>query len=380
MITAYFGGRVDFVFQRLIDILMSLPGLLMALVIAVALGSSLFTVLPGYRGGDPAVAGRIARGSTLSVRSMPSSRRREPWSGTVAHHGLHILPNILAPIIVIGSVQLGFAIMTEAGLSSWGGVAPGDSVLGQPNERFGAPLHAEGTLVRDLPGRCARIGGNGGQLAGRRDTGRLGSEVTRLPVGEASKHIGGLDVRLTELLAEETPQLNRRRFLAASATLGGAGLVVAACGSGEEEPATTGTTPPGTTEGGATSPAPSPTTQPKKGGEVAIRMAADPPNWSVYTASIYAASFTNRIYNKLLNVKAGPDIDPQGEVTLVADLAEALPEQPEPTRYLFQLKKGPIRFHNKPPVSGRELTPEDVKEAMDAYRTDTNSASGQTTV
>lgn len=141
VLTGYFGGLADVLGQRLIDILMSLPGILLALVIASGLGASLFNVslaigiaiLPG--------SARIMRGSTMSVRSRPFV---EAARATGAHNlriiGRHILPNVMAPLFVIASVQLGFAIISEASLSflglgiplgtpSWGNMLSGSALL-----------------------------------------------------------------------------------------------------------------------------------------------------------------------------------------------------------------------------------------------------------
>ncbi len=139
--TGYFGGAADVVGQRLIDILMSLPGILLALVIASGLGASLFNVslaiaiaiLPG--------SARVMRGSTLSVRSRPFvEAARATGAGNFRIIARHILPNVMAPLFVIASVQLGFAIISEASLSflglgiplgtpSWGNMLSGSALL-----------------------------------------------------------------------------------------------------------------------------------------------------------------------------------------------------------------------------------------------------------
>ncbi len=87
----------------------------------------------------------------------------------------------------------------------------------------------------------------------------------------------------------------------------------------------------------------------------------DPPNWSPFTASTYAAGFANNVYSKLVRRKAGAGIDP-AESVLEADLAQAMPETPDELTYIFTIRNG-VKFQDVPPVSGRELTAEDVKLA-----------------
>ena len=141
VLTGYFAGVVDFVGQRLVDIMQSLPGILLALVIAAGLGASLFNVALAIGLAILPNSARVARGSTLSVTAMPYV---EAARATGAHHVRivlrHILPNVTAPLLVIASVQLGFAIIAEASLSylglgiplgtpSWGNMLSGSSLL-----------------------------------------------------------------------------------------------------------------------------------------------------------------------------------------------------------------------------------------------------------
>ena len=141
VLTGYFAGAVDFVGQRLVDIMQSLPGILLALVIAAGLGASLFNVALAIGLAILPNSARVARGSTLSVTAMPYV---EAARATGAHHVRivlrHILPNVTAPLLVIASVQLGFAIIAEASLSylglgiplgtpSWGNMLSGSSLL-----------------------------------------------------------------------------------------------------------------------------------------------------------------------------------------------------------------------------------------------------------
>jgi len=141
MLAGYIGGVVDIIIQRLVDVLMSLPGILLALVVAAGLGASLVNVSFAIALALLPVSARIARGSTLSVKVAPyiESARAvgASWLRIVFRY---ILPNAAAPILVIGSVQLGFAILAEASLSylglgiplgtpSWGNMLSGSALL-----------------------------------------------------------------------------------------------------------------------------------------------------------------------------------------------------------------------------------------------------------
>ncbi len=139
--TGYFGGRIDYFGQRIVDILMSLPGILMALVIAAGLGASLRNVALAIAVAILPTSARIVRGSTLAVVSMPFiEASRATGAGHLRVMFRHVLPNVAAPMLVIASVQLGFAIIAEAslsflglgvplGTSTWGTMLSGSSLL-----------------------------------------------------------------------------------------------------------------------------------------------------------------------------------------------------------------------------------------------------------
>jgi peptide/nickel transport system substrate-binding protein len=112
--------------------------------------------------------------------------------------------------------------------------------------------------------------------------------------------------------------------------------------------------------------------QAKPGGSLVIRIAADPPNFSPFTASTYTAATANNCYNKLVRLKVSPDIDP-ADVSLEPDLAAAMPEIPDPLTYVFKLRPN-VKFHDVAPANGRVMTADDVKAAIDAYRGDSRSA------
>jgi peptide/nickel transport system substrate-binding protein len=105
---------------------------------------------------------------------------------------------------------------------------------------------------------------------------------------------------------------------------------------------------------------------PKRGGTISVR-AWDPPHFDPFQTISYkthiAVSFT---HSRLLRHKAGPAVTP-GTFPLEGDLAESW-TQPSDTTYLFKLRKG-VRWHNKPPVNGRELTADDVVFSVNHFLT-----------
>lgn len=132
ILSGFFRGPVDYLAQRLVDVLMSLPGILMALVIATGLGASLFNVSLAIAVAILPTSARVIRGATLSVSSMPYiEASRSSGAGNARIIASHVVPNVAPPIIVIASVQLGFAIIAEASLSYLGlGVPLGTSTWG----------------------------------------------------------------------------------------------------------------------------------------------------------------------------------------------------------------------------------------------------------
>jgi peptide/nickel transport system permease protein len=119
--SGYFGGWYDLLIQRLIDIMQALPLLVMALVMAASLGPSLQnTIIAIAIPLIPSVA-RVIRSNTLALREMPFVEAAKATGMSEFRIAVrHVLPNTLAPLIVLGTAQLGAAILTEASLSFLG--------------------------------------------------------------------------------------------------------------------------------------------------------------------------------------------------------------------------------------------------------------------
>lgn len=119
--SGYLLGWFDLITQRIIDIMQALPLLVMALVMAASLGPSLEnTIIAISIPLIPNVA-RVIRSSTLAIRELPYIEAARAAGMSEVRIALrHVLPNTLAPLIVLGTAQLGAAILVEASLSFLG--------------------------------------------------------------------------------------------------------------------------------------------------------------------------------------------------------------------------------------------------------------------
>jgi peptide/nickel transport system permease protein len=119
--SGYLSGWVDLVCQRIVDILQALPLLVLALVMAAALGPSLpNTIIAIAIPLIPTVA-RVIRANTLALRELAFVEAAKSIGMSELRIAFrHVLPNTLAPLIVLATAQLGAAILTEASLSFLG--------------------------------------------------------------------------------------------------------------------------------------------------------------------------------------------------------------------------------------------------------------------
>jgi peptide/nickel transport system substrate-binding protein len=105
---------------------------------------------------------------------------------------------------------------------------------------------------------------------------------------------------------------------------------------------------------------------PRRGGSLRAR-GWDPVHFDPHlTRAFMTHTALSFVYNKLLRHKVGPDVPP-GTFIVEPDLAERW-ETPDDTTYIFHLRQG-VKWHNKPPVNGRELVAEDVKFSFDRFLT-----------
>ena len=126
MMAGYFGGRVDYLLMRLVDFVLSFPFILLALATIAILGPSLWLIVALISFRQWTVYARVVRGNVLSIREQEFVIASRAVGGSDLRLIFrHVLPNVLAPVIIIGSLYLGRLIVIEAGLSFLGlGVPP----------------------------------------------------------------------------------------------------------------------------------------------------------------------------------------------------------------------------------------------------------------
>ena len=149
-ISGFLGGKVDLAVQRFVDAWMAFPGLLLLLTIMSIVGQGLLQIIVvlGIAGG---IGGsRIMRGAVIGIKEndyfLAARAVGTPTSQILIRH---VLPNIMAPIIIVFSINVGGVIMAEASLSFLG--------FGLPVEfpSWGGMLSREGRLYMEMAPRLA---------------------------------------------------------------------------------------------------------------------------------------------------------------------------------------------------------------------------------
>jgi peptide/nickel transport system permease protein len=145
-ISGYYGGWIDNVIMRVMDVLLSIPQTLLAIAIAASLGPGLFNLMIAVGVSSMPQYARIVRGSVLSIRGMEFIEAAHAvGSSDMRIIFKHILPNSMAPIIVQATLGVAFAILNAAGLSFIGlGIQP-------PYPEWGAMLSGGRQYIRDYP-------------------------------------------------------------------------------------------------------------------------------------------------------------------------------------------------------------------------------------
>ena len=158
-ISGFLGGKVDLVVQRFIDAWMAFPGLLLLLTIMSIVGRGLpqIIVVLGVTGGIG--ASRVVRGAVIGIKENDYFlAARAVGTPTTQILIRHVLPNIMAPLIIVFSINIGGVIIAEASLSFLG--------FGLPLEipSWGAMLSREGRKYMEVapwltlwPGLCLTL-------------------------------------------------------------------------------------------------------------------------------------------------------------------------------------------------------------------------------
>lgn len=133
VLAGYRGGWLDTVLMRVVDVMFAFPVLLLALAVVAILGPGVTTTILAIGIVYTPIFARVARASTLGVRTEPFvAVSRAMGTGDAYILVRHILPNISGPLIVQTSLSLAFAILSEAALSFLGlGIQPPDPSLGR---------------------------------------------------------------------------------------------------------------------------------------------------------------------------------------------------------------------------------------------------------
>jgi peptide/nickel transport system permease protein len=122
----YLGGRFDLVSQRIMEVLQAFPDLILAMAISMAIGTGLPAVIAAIAITRIPFGGRVIRSVAISVREMPFVEAgRAAGASQLRVMTLHVLPQCVAPYLVLATTHLGVAIVIEAALGFLGvGVPP----------------------------------------------------------------------------------------------------------------------------------------------------------------------------------------------------------------------------------------------------------------
>lgn len=124
--SGYLGGRFDLISQRLMEVMQAFPDLILAMAISMAIGTGLPAVIVAIAITRIPFGGRVIRSVAISVREMQYvEAARASGASAVRIMALHVLPQCIAPYLVLATTHLGVAIVIEAALGFLGvGVPP----------------------------------------------------------------------------------------------------------------------------------------------------------------------------------------------------------------------------------------------------------------
>lgn len=147
LVAGYFGGWVDAVIMRVVDSLLALPNLVLYLAIIGTLGPGLRNVFIALVSISWAAYARVMRGMVLSVRERAFVRAsRSLGAGDGRLMARHVLPNVVSPMVVLGSLQLGGTILALAALGFFGlGAQP-------PTPEWGTMINQGRLFLQTNPG------------------------------------------------------------------------------------------------------------------------------------------------------------------------------------------------------------------------------------
>jgi peptide/nickel transport system permease protein len=146
MIAGFYGGLLDDLLMRVVDVLLAFPALILALAIAGVLGPSITSVMIGIVAVAWADYARVMRGQVLSARERQYvEAARATGVRNTRILARHLLPNVLPPILVLASLEMGGLILAISGLSFLGlGAQP-------PTPEWGAMLNDGRAFIAAAP-------------------------------------------------------------------------------------------------------------------------------------------------------------------------------------------------------------------------------------
>nr|BEL01496.1 ABC transporter permease [Dehalococcoides mccartyi] len=146
LLAGYFGGLLDEIIMRITDVVLAFPGLILALVVAGLLGPGLFNVMLALAIVGWTSYARVVRGCVLSAKEKTFVEAARALGDSEAHILLrHILPEVMAPVIVMATLGMGSTILSAAGLSFLGlGVQP-------PTPEWGAMMNSGRDFLEAAP-------------------------------------------------------------------------------------------------------------------------------------------------------------------------------------------------------------------------------------
>lgn len=149
----YFGGHIDNVLMRFVDMMLAFPGLVLAMLVAGLLGPNLTNTMLAVGLISTPTYARVARGALLSVFSEPYIEAAKSLGVTDLYLiRRHVLPNMMVPLIVLASITLSIAILAESSLSFLGlGIQPPDPSWGGMLSK-GRPFMEVAPWVAIFPG------------------------------------------------------------------------------------------------------------------------------------------------------------------------------------------------------------------------------------
>lgn len=143
-VAGYYGGKVDNIIMRIMDVFLAIPNMLLAIAVVASLGPSMVNLMIAIAISDVPIFARIVRASILGVKDQEFVEAARACGAKNSRIIIReVLPNCMAPIIVQGSIAIAAAILVIASLSFVGlGVAP-------PAPEWGSMLSEGRTYIRD---------------------------------------------------------------------------------------------------------------------------------------------------------------------------------------------------------------------------------------